>query len=149
MITRLTEIRNNVEMEHAEQRQRSYEDALGMVHPPGQPLGPPTERPKTGFTVDYAEEDRRHEANRAAAIKADDDLWEWYLAKRDPNAHCACGRFKVACRFSETGHHRTKTIPLVKPTVKCKRCGDPVKDDTEPCGKCKIEEAEVMSELHR
>ena len=33
--------------------------------------------------------------------------------------------------------------------VRCKRCGDPVKDDTEPCGKCLQEQAEVMSELHR
>ena len=148
MITRLTEMRNNVEMERAEQRQRSYEDALGIVHPPSPPATP-REYPKTGIMVDYSEQDKRMEANWAARRKADNDLWEWYLAKRDPKAHCACGRFKVACMFSTTGHHRTRYIPLVKPTVKCKRCGDPVKDDTEPCGKCQVEEREVMNDLHQ
>ena len=151
MITRLTEMRNNVEMERAERRQRSHEDAMGIVHPPLPPSNRTAKRgpTRTGVFYDHAEEDRKHEARMAARRKADDELWEWYLAKRDPNAHCACGRFKAACMFSTTGHHRTRHIPLVKPTVKCKRCGDPVKDDTEPCGKCQVEESEVMNDLHQ
>ena len=44
--------------------------------------------------------------------------------------------------YARMGHN-------IEVPVRCKRCGDPVKDDTEPCEKCKVEEAEVMNDMHR
>jgi len=32
--------------------------------------------------------------------------------------------------------------------VRCKTCGDPVKDNSEPCGKCQVERNEALNELH-
>ena len=151
MITRLTEMRNNVEMERAEHRQRSYEDAMGTVCKPGQPETWPESPKGSGVFVDYAEQDRATEARWEARRKSDDELWEWYLAKRDINAHCTCGRFKVACMFSTIGFHRTRRIPrvIMMGDVKCRRCPEPVKHPGDLCGKCQVEQAEVMNDLHR
>lgn len=113
MITRLDEMRANEQMEQANRRQRSYEDAMGIIHPPPIPPGPPMEYPSTGIMVNYAEEDRKTEARWAERRKQDDELWQWYLDNRDPNIYCACGRFKTVCWFSQSGFHRTRTMPRV------------------------------------
>jgi hypothetical protein len=113
-MTRIDEMRHNEGMERAERRQRAYEDAMGIVHKPGQPESRPESQPGSGVFVDYAEEDRMIEACWDERRKVDDELWEWYLANRTPDAICQCGRFKRVCADSGGCNRPTKHKPLVR-----------------------------------
>jgi hypothetical protein len=111
MMSRISEMRHNEQMERAEQRQHSYEKALGIIHPPPEPQKPDA-RTYTPTQIDWERIDRSIEAGWEDRRKRDDEIWEWYLANRQ-DAVCKCGRFRQVCADSGGCNRPTKHKTLV------------------------------------